>query len=223
KGAYTLNVTFTAVTPATPGSLLVGGGTSGGADGIVTITNDDTPPLVKATGKKLHPTRQLTLDIARTYVGRISDLGGTGGNKLGWELLKDIYDTSYHTNVFSWGQTAIDGIKLPGKKINSWCGIFAVAMVRKAGVDAANWQTGIGPKGIASSCKANDGNFTPGDILVMKGSLVHHNLFVSQKTDGSMVTIDGNQVYQTVKLRTNLNASDVQCYYTPLTEKYVDE
>jgi len=223
KGAYTLTVNFAAVTLPTPGTPLTGGGTSGGADGAVTVTFDDTPPDIKALGQKLHPTRQLILDTARTYVGRISDLGGTGGFKLGWELLKDIYDTSYHTNIFSWGQTAVDGIKLPGKKINSWCGIFAVAMVRKANVDAANWQTGIGPKGIASSCKANDGKFTPGDILVMKGSLVHHNLFVSKKSDGTMVTIDGNQIYQTVKLRTNLKVSDVQCYYLPITEKYVPE
>lgn len=222
KGAFNLTVSFSAVTPQVPGSPLTGGGTSGGADGVVTVTGDDTPADIKATGKVLHPTRQLILDTARTYVGRVSDLGGSGGFKLGWTLLKDIYDTSYHTNVFTWGQMAIDGIKLPYKKINSWCGIFAVAMVRKGGVDAANWQTGVGPKGIASSCRANDGNFTPGDILVMKGSLVHHNLFVSKKSDGSMTTIDGNQINQTITLRTNLKSADVLCYYTPIAEKYVD-
>lgn len=222
KGAFNLVVSFSTLTPQVPGTPLTGGGTSGGADGVVTVTSDDTPADIKATGKVLHPTRQRILDTARTYVGRVSDLGGSGGFKLGWPLLKDIYDTSYHTNVFTWGQMAVDGIKLPYKKINSWCGIFAVAMVRKGGVDAANWQTGVGPKGIQSSCKSNDGNFVPGDILVMKGSLVHHNLFVSKKSDGSMTTIDGNQINQTITLRTNLKSVDVLCYYTPIAEKYVD-
>ncbi|MSP60292.1 MAG: hypothetical protein EXR72_08115 [Myxococcales bacterium] len=183
----------------------------------------------KKDGKTLHPIRQKSLDLAKEYILKISDRAGPDGNREGWELLADIWETAYHKPPKDLG--FLPGIKAPGKPPQSWCGIFCAAMIRKAGVDASQWVIGKGPTGLASGAIA-DQNFEPGDILILKDKdpahpLIHHCL-LETKSGSSLGTIDGNSwdpasgKSSTVTTHKR-SASDIAYYYKAYPEVWVDE
>ncbi|MBM4321067.1 MAG: hypothetical protein FJ125_14220, partial [Deltaproteobacteria bacterium] len=214
-GSYDVRLT------AVPG--FSGGGTPGDDQGTAgdPPAGDDTPPDKRAQGLKLHPVRQKALDIARTYIGKISENPGPDGNKVGWQLLKDIYDTSYGFDIFK-DPSAKEKIPKPYAKYNSWCGIFATACCKKAGITSAKWEVGTGgwgPTGLASAQQEGAG-YEPGDMLVMQGGLTHHCLYV--RTEGSMLhTIDGNLTGQTVAERSTQPVNQLWYWYKTHPEVYV--
>ena len=197
-----------------------GGDGDGGEGDDDAPAGDDTPPDKATAGKKLNPVRQKTLDIARTYVGKISASRGSDGRKVGWQLLKDLYDTSYETDIFQ-DPNAAEKIPAPGKKYNSWCGIFALACAKKAGSTTAKWAVQPGGWGVAGVQPQSDTAFEPGDILVMHGDLVHHAILVKQE-GGTIWTLDGNFNNQTVVERAPRPASDVKVFYRMMEPVYVD-
>src|SRR5438093_240195 len=72
---------------------------------------------------------------AREYLGKTDPRAGPDGKRIGWDLLKDIHDTSFNMDIFQ-DPGAKENIPKPHGKYVSWCGIFALAMAKKAGVVA---------------------------------------------------------------------------------------
>jgi len=188
--------------------------------------NAKTPPVTCTAaqvngGQQLSAIRQKIIDTAMAYVGKIGD---RLGKRTGADLLLDIYNTAYHIDVTTWGWGPL--ISTVGKQPNSWCGIFAVAMVCKAGVPGAGWarwdaKPPSQPFGLASSTVYTDGKFSPGDMLLIKdppGQNLNHQC-ICKSIDGNVVnTIDGNSfdptttTTNTVK-ETKRSLSDVRGYY----------
>jgi peptidoglycan hydrolase-like protein with peptidoglycan-binding domain len=181
--------------------------------------------------KNLHPMRRKIIDMALSAVGRVSDRGGEGGKKKGWQLLKEIYDTALgvDTNKYGW----LPGIQTPGQRAGSipdspdknkragisWCGIFATWAVIKAGVPGVQWVLGKKIKGLPNP--SYDKKFAPGDILVIPKN-VHHFILAQQDGD-KLTTIDGNTMYQEIKVCHHHPAGEIAYYYKTWPEVYVGE
>lgn len=153
-------------------------------------------------GSKLHPLRQRVLDIALSYVGEIANEGGNPSYyKKGHDLLVHrIYEPAYGMSINAISPGAEEKIRKSGGKFNSWCGIFDTAVCKEAGIETAKWAPstgGWGPTGLASKAIFGTNGMAPGDIIVIKGDLVHHALLYAINPDGSLDTIDGNSWNQT--------------------------
>ena len=159
--------------------------------------------------------------MAESMVGKVSDVGGEGGKKKGWQHLKEFYDTALGVDTETYGW--LKGIQTPGmrggstaqnKSGVSWCGIFGTWAVIKAGVPGVKWVLGTAIKGLPQP-KA-DKSYQPGDMLVLKGKLVHHCILKEKRGD-SLTTIDGNVMNQEIVVRSR-NASEVSYYYQTVGE-----
>jgi hypothetical protein len=143
--------------------------------------------------------RQQIVTIGESYYGQaISDRSGPDGKREGWEILKDIFETALHETPLDAG--LLQTVQTPGNMGIAWCGIFAISCARKAGLDAAKWNVGSAPSGLASGA-LYDGGYQPGDILVTNSTFtnqdgqtqytVHHAILKSQDGD-NLVTVNGN-------------------------------
>ncbi len=153
--------------------------------------------------------RQGILKAAESYIRTVSDCGGEGREKLGADVLDQIYkdglQEGYKPMMASQVKPA-NHSKWQGPW--SWCAIYAVAAVRKAGITDLHWGTGkmVGRKPIAGHNGAK-----PGDIAFWTGGLNHHDII--EKIDGKTVyTIDGNQECSGI-MRKKRQLSNMAGYY----------
>jgi len=139
----------------------------------------------------LSAARANVLSTAAQYLRAVSDCGGSPvSDKFGADVLVGIYQEAFQAK-FDKTWTPMIRKATSGWKAGpySWCGIWAVAVLRNAGVKDIVWGTGgiEGRKAIAG----NKG-VRPGDVAIWAGGLNHHNIV--EKIEGQTVyTLDGNQ------------------------------
>jgi hypothetical protein len=94
-------------------------------------------------------------------------------------------------DIFKDGK-AKEEIPKSGGKYNSWCGIFALAMVKKSGAcdNSVHWVQGSGISGL-QKLQGKADEVKPGDIIVVDSKLWHHAIVSSIEGD-TFHTIDGN-------------------------------
>ncbi len=187
-----------------------------------TETAEDGPPdLPPPVDSNLSTTRTRIIQIAESMVGKVSDVGGEGGMKKGWQHLKEFYDTALGEDSAKKGW--LKGIQTPGLRAGStaqnksgisWCGIFATWAVINAGVPGVKWVLGTAIKGLPQP--KGDQNYQPGDILVLKGKQVHHCV-LKAKNGSSLTTIDGNVMNQGIEVRSR-NTGEVWYYYQTVAD-----
>lgn len=131
------------------------------------------------------------VSIARSKLGKVKakeGLPGDGGKQLrfGHETLLEIFQLAAP------GVWEDDVIKYVTPGLPSWCGIFAVYCIKKAGIDIGTWQMG---KGVSAFGKLKQTESPQaGDIGYMDANQ-HHAIIV--KVEGDMVhSIDGNSGLQ---------------------------
>ena len=169
--------------------------------------------------------RRKIIETASAQIGSVIDKRGEDGSKQGWEKLVGFYETSFDKPGFVKGPLLAQ-LKSVGKKPTvqpySWCGIYATAMAKKAGVNV-KWTAGRGPNGPSISkaigvTKKNADTMLPGDIVVFKDKdknkpLVHHALVERVDVAANKIyTIDGNLTCQQVA-RKSRPLSEVAYYY----------
>jgi hypothetical protein len=149
--------------------------------------------------------------IARSKLGKVkakASLGSEGGKQLrfGYETLLEIFHLSAPG---TWDDNTI---KYLDSLLPSWCGIFAVYCIKKAGIDIGNWQMG---KGVSSFGKLQQ-TTTPqaGDIGYMD-THQHHAIIV--KVEGDIVhSIDGNSGLQSEIIENKRPAKAYRGFFTAL-------
>jgi hypothetical protein len=247
KGTVT-TIDWTKTSEKLPNLKLAMGTTPAAWDAVYTPPTMPTPIVwtvcpTNSEGKHLAPIRCRTLDIAKAYIGTISDAGGSGGNKKGWELLMDVYSTSYHDKMeggaINWGNFPAE-VKKSGRHPNSWCGIFDLNVLRKAGLETAGWlrwdakggrnsmPNGLfatAPGGKLCEVVSATSSPEPGDILVLKDTdpakpLTHHCILAS-KTGEAIVTYDGNTHGANEVGETNRQMSAIKCFYRVIEDTYI--
>jgi hypothetical protein len=175
---------------------------------------------------------------ARGECGLVSNLGGTDGNKLGWERLKLYFEAALgDADVFARGAAYKDGIMKANQFVTwtnpdgttgtlDWCGLFCVWAMRQANLDV-KWVPGSGPEGRIRDAGPNQNaqrpartdfdNLQPGDILVCH-HMVHHCL-VSAYDGTNLTSINGNSDDQGIIERTQA-WSDVDKWYFYSVDDY---
>ncbi len=149
--------------------------------------------------------------IARSKIGKVKakeGLGSDGGKQLrfGYEALLEIF------HLAAPGVWEDDVIKYVTPGLPSWCGIFAVYCIKKAGIDIGTWQMG---KGVTAFGKLKQTE-TPqaGDIGYMDDHQ-HHAIIV--KVEGDMVqSIDGNSGLQSEIIENKRSLKAYRGFFTAL-------
>lgn len=163
---------------------------------------------------------QIALAEARTGVkGAVSDLDTVqeGGRQVrrGWRRLQEYIDAA----VEGWTQQQwndkrnLEGLQVPGKRLPAgteglhWCGIFAVWCWMQAGIHA---RFRLGNGGGPNVPTSDDVDFVrPGDIVVLKGGLIHH--FVVTEVNAAKRTftsVNGNSDAQSVLVKADIPFGD---------------
>ena len=172
--------------------------------------------------------------------GKVSDnVRDASGRRAGWERLKNYFDdgvqgwTERHwlgrgdiLTSYGWKNiTYLQGIQTPGYRVPqaskpsgvSWCGIFAAWVIRKSGLDDVRWVTGVGISGKQVAKTAGNEGFAVGDVVVFKGSEVHHAIVSAMpdiyEGDGSIETINGNSDGQSIIIHSRYFPEQVWYYY----------
>lgn len=180
------------------------------------------PPANQTAAQK----RQAILAKAREYVGKIDPRAGPDGKKIGWELLKDIHDTSFCMDIFQ-DPAAKEKLPAPHQMYCSWCGVFALAMAKKSGVVPAEvkWNPGGKITGGLDKIQGQVDGIQPGDIIIMPLNNLWHHAIVTA-VDGDVVsTLDGNsfdpatfQDQSVVEHTRNRKKSDISHWYKTVAD-----
>lgn len=82
-------------------------------------------------------TRQKLLQEAAALIDKVSDCGGAGGEKKGADVLEDLYKTAFDMDTLpaGWSPKIRKANGGQWKGPWSWCGVYAVAAAKKAGVE----------------------------------------------------------------------------------------
>jgi hypothetical protein len=153
--------------------------------------------------------RRKILETAEGFLHKVSDCGGEKGEKAGADILVDLYKTAFGSlDAATEKQVRKANNKAWRNGPWSWCGIFAAAVVNKAGFSNIGW--GIGKlKGL--NYTGGHKGVKPGDIAFWVGGLNHHNIV--EKIDGDTVyTLDGNQECSGI-MRKKRKLKDIAGYY----------
>ena len=129
--------------------------------------------------------------------------------------------------------TNLEGIQKPGLRVIqgaskpsgvSWCGIFATWVWRQAGLKAVVWHQGLGPRGNGVTIVNKTTGFQRGDIIVIRSGEVHHAIVAEMPSvydvdtegnpDKTIVTVNGNSTYQSIRVHSEYRLQDVAYYYT---------
>jgi hypothetical protein len=200
-----------------------GGGADSGAQPQPEPKKDEPPPAPKNAAEK----RQAILAKAREYVGKIDPRAGPDGKRIGWELLKDIHDTSFNFDIFK-DPSAKEKIPAPHGKYCSWCGIFALAMAKKAGAVApeVKWNVGGKVTGGLDQIKGQVDGIQPGDIIIMDNGGLWHHAIVSLVEGDTVSTIDGNsfdpstmQDQSVVEHHQNRHKHEINAWYKTVADE----
>jgi hypothetical protein len=190
---------------------------SSAASGLLVPTGGYGP---SPAGTTLALTRQKIISAALSEVGKVSDYGGTNGDKLGWQDLKSFFDegSDWGPDCFKQGISVENGIKLafrnpPGAE---WCGIFGTWCFVQGGVQA-RWKFGVGP--VPLQAHYDKTNVQPGDMGVIP-TFIHH--FIIIRRDGNQIwTVSGNSTNHGITLDSPRKVSDLCYYYSPCSEVWV--
>ena len=151
--------------------------------------------------------RRAILEKAATYLGEVSDCGGSDGEKKGADHLERFYRLAFGKDkkgkeVYqpNWSEK----VRKPGSHSDwkgpwSWCAIYAIAAVKEAGGYNLGWATGgiMQKDGKKYPYVGGSKGIQPGDLAFWKDPpgkrpLNHHDLIESIDGD-EVVTLDGNQ------------------------------
>ena len=117
----------------------------------------------------------------------------------------------------------VNGVMLAQERIPpglSWCGIFAIYVLRDAGLSKLIWKKE--GKGFGNQLnKSVDSNYQPGDVLVTKTDDLagHYSIFLARDPQGKVWTVNGNSNGQSILVKP-LIASKVVFYYNVDSYKF---
>ncbi len=167
--------------------------------------------------RKLIELRQKLVDAATGEIGKVDDRGGDGGKRKGWKVLQGYLEAALKTTAAKegWAQA----LQTPGRRAGglAWSGIFAVWCAQKAGLKAT-WDLSKAEIRGLGATRADSG-FSPGDILVLKGSPATFCVLTARSGD-KLSTVGGDGPYQTIESRTR-KVSDVTHYYRLSPDTFV--
>ena len=147
--------------------------------------------------------RERIVNLAKAELGKVKAKVNDGnGNKVGSDRLLDYFKTAAPG---VWPDEVVTQHKHQKPNFPSWCGIFSVWAIKKAGLDIGNWKIG---RGVISQGKLTETDSPgPGDIAYLKGG-ENHQAIVVEVNGNEVKTIDGNSgVFSEVVERTRpLNA-----------------
>ncbi|MBS2020904.1 MAG: hypothetical protein JST92_00715 [Deltaproteobacteria bacterium] len=164
-----------------------------------------------ALDPSLSKERRRIIAAAATYLHKVSDCGGSGGEKFGADVLEKVYSDALEASIWKPSLMRSHVRKASSGKWDgpwSWCGIWAVAAVRKGGFSDVTW--GVGHVDGRKPVWGHKG-VKPGDIAFWEGGLNHHDIV--EKIDGDTVwTLDGNQECSGI-MRKKRKLSNMGGYY----------
>ncbi|GAB1352248.1 hypothetical protein MASR1M12_09790 [Erysipelotrichia bacterium] len=102
-----------------------------------------TQPEPSTTADSVDAIRQRIVELAEAKVGTVHNTAGEDGHKIGWQNLKEFYESAYQLQDLATQRPHwLKDIKAIGKKVNDWCGIFCVWAWQKAGLPV-HWNTRV--------------------------------------------------------------------------------
>ncbi len=155
--------------------------------------------------------RQRIVELAESKVGTVHERKGDDGNRVGWQHLKEIYEAAYKLSDIEKERPGWLGtLKTTGKKINDWCGIFGAWAWQKAGLPV-HWNTKL----IGCKYRGDTSNMGPGDLVIIKKEFnpYNHHCIIKSIDGNDLVTIDGNQGADSIKLQ-NRKVQHIAIYYS---------
>lgn len=155
--------------------------------------------------------RQRIVELAESKVGTVNESRGDDGYRVGWQHLKEFYEAAYRLKDMETEQPGwLSTLQTPGKKINDWCGIFGTWAWQKAGLPVY-WNTRL----IGCKYRGDLANMGPGDIVIIKKEIndKNHHCIVKSIDGNELVTIDGNQGADSIKIQ-NRKVNHIAIYYS---------
>ncbi|MEW6708638.1 MAG: hypothetical protein AB1403_02355 [Candidatus Riflebacteria bacterium] len=155
--------------------------------------------------------RARIVEIAGAKVGLVKDQRGDDGFRIGWQHMIEFYQTAYQlTDLEKERPQWVSSLKSVGGQVNSWCGIFDVWAWMKAGLPV-HWNTRV----VGCKYRGDKAAAGPGDIVILKLSVnpYNHHAIIKSIDGDRMVTIDGNQGADSIKVR-DRKLSDVEIFYS---------
>jgi len=155
--------------------------------------------------------RQRIIELAESKVGTVQETRGDDGCRVGWQQLKEFYEAAYRlTDMEKERPGWLSTLQTPGKKINDWCGIFCTWAWQKAGLPVY-WNTKL----IGCKYRGDTGNMGPGDLVIIKKEFnkYNHHCIIKSIDGDDLVTIDGNQGADSIKLQ-NRKVHHIAIYYS---------
>ena len=187
----------------------------------IAATRPAAPSASESPTTPAAPTGNLierALSIAHAEVGRIDYSRRDADGPHGWRHLREIIaETTGHP------PSDAETRRTWKPHGTSWCGVFAIWVYRRAGLDLS-WDLNRGrPDGPLE--KRWPWDFTrrdefedaiqPGDIVVGPGPLWHHSIVVSRGANGALTTISGNTVFGRIVKRASPQLSEVCAVMRP--------
>ena len=155
--------------------------------------------------------RQRIVELAGSKVGTVVERKGEDGCRVGWENLKQFYEAAYRLEDIQKDRPGwLSTLQTVGKKINDWCGIFGTWAWNRAGLPVY-WNTRL----IGCKYRGDKANMGVGDMVILRKEVnkYNHHCLIKSIDGNSMVTIDGNQGADSIKIQ-NRKVSDVEIYYS---------
>lgn len=178
----------------------------------------DLPPIQQATAQNSilqlseataggGNIRERIVAIAAAEIGKVKAKQNDGGRRIGADRLKEYFSLAAPG---IWPESDIENAN---GKIPSWCGIFAVYTIKKAGLDIGNWQIGRGVTAFGKLTQTNSPQ--PGDIGYM--NLNQHHCIVEKVSGDIIESIDGNSGLFSEVVRNKRNIRDYVGFFTAVS------
>jgi len=155
--------------------------------------------------------RQKIVELAGAKVGTVHNKAGEDGHKIGWQNLKEFYESAYQLqDLATQRPNWLKDIKAIGKKVNDWCGIFCVWAWQKAGLPV-HWNTRV----VGCKYRGQKSLLAPGDIVIIKKSVnpYNHHCLVKSVDGNRVETIDGNQGQNSIQTKSR-KIDDIEIFYS---------
>ncbi len=157
-------------------------------------------------------------EIARGELGKVEAKRSDGsGKRVGSERLLEYFHLAAPDQ---WPDEVIENVKYGEGHFPHWCAIFAIYVIKKAGVDVGNWEMGLGVS--RHNTLENTDSPQKGDIGYIHKPFRHHSIIIEVNGD-TVKSIDGNSGPFSGVLERTRAKSDYTLFMTPFTgrEKYV--
>lgn len=168
-------------------------------------------PAATAADNSVDAIRQRIVELAEAKVGTVHNKAGEDGHKIGWQNLKEFYESAYQLqDLATQRPNWLKDIKAIGKKVNDWCGIFCVWAWQKAGLPV-HWNTRV----VGCKYRGQKSMLAPGDIVIIKKSVnpYNHHCLVKSVDGNRVETIDGNQGQNSIQTKSR-KIDDIEIFYS---------